>query len=118
MLYLVPEIDSTILQDPTVPIAITEGEFKTIALCRAAEHRTPSRPRFLPLGLPGVYNWRGTIGKTAGPDGSRTDVKGPIADLDWITWSARKVVIAYDSDVVANESVRVARSALAAHLRS
>ena len=117
MLYIVPGTDPAILQDPTVPIVITEGEFKTIALCRAAEHRTPSTPRFLPLGLPGVYNWRGTIGKAAGPDGSRTDVKGPIPDLDWITWSGRKVVIAFDADVVAKEAVRLARSSLAAHLR-
>ena len=28
-----------------------------------------NRPRFLPLGVSGVYNWRGTIGKTVGPDG-------------------------------------------------
>jgi predicted P-loop ATPase len=117
MLYIMPGTASTILQDPTVPIVISEGEFKAIALCRAAEHRAPNTPRFLPIGLPGVYNWRGTIGRAAGPDGSRTDVKGPIPDLDWITWSGRKVVIAYDSDVVAKESVRLARSALAAHLR-
>jgi predicted P-loop ATPase len=117
MLYIVPGTDPQVLQDPALPIVITEGEFKAIALCRAAEHRAPDTPRFLPIGLPGVYNWRGTIGKAAGPDGSRTDVKGPIPDLDWITWSGRKVVIAYDSDVVAKESVRLARSALAAHLR-
>jgi hypothetical protein len=55
----------------------------------------------------GVYNWRGTIGKTEGPDGSRMDVKGAIPDLDWINWVNRRVVIAYD-----------ARSVLAAHLRA
>jgi predicted P-loop ATPase len=118
MLYIVPGTEPKVLQDSAVPVIITEGEFKTLALCRAAEHRSPHAPRFLALGLPGVYNWRGTIGKAAGPDGSRTDVKGPIPDLDWITWSGRKVIIAYDSDVVAKEAVRLARSALAAHLRS
>jgi hypothetical protein len=118
MLYIVPGAEAKVLQDSAVPVIITEGEFKTLALCRAAEHRSPQAPRFLALGLPGVYNWRGTIGKVAGPDGSRTDVKGPIPDLDWITWSGRKVIIAYDTDVVAKEAVRLARSALAAHLRS
>ena len=63
---------------------ITEGEFKTLALWRAANHGSRVQPRFLPVGVSGVYNWRGTIGKTVGPDGSRMDVKGPIPDLDWI----------------------------------
>src|ERR1044071_7532425 len=76
-----------------------------------------TRPRFLPLGLSGIYNWRGTIGKTVGPDGSRLDVKGVIPDLDWVGWQGRKVVIAYDADVVTRELVRAARSELAAHLR-
>jgi hypothetical protein len=118
ILYLVPGTEAKLLRDQTAPIVITEGEFKTMALCRAAEQRSPNAPRFLALGLPGVYNWRGTIGKAAGPDGARTDVKGPIPDLEWITWSGRKVVVAYDSDAVAKEAVRLARSALAAHLQS
>ena len=96
---------------------ITECEFKTLALWRAANHGGRSRPRFLPLGVSGVYNWRGTIGKTVGPDGSRMDVKGAIPDLDWIVWAGRRVVIAYDADAVTKELVRIDRSALAAHLR-
>jgi hypothetical protein len=55
---------------------------------------------FLPLGVSGVYNWRGTIAKTVGPDGRRLDVKGAIPDLDWVVWKDRRVVIAYDADVV------------------
>ena len=96
---------------------VTEGEFKTLALWRLANHGSPSRPRFLPLGVSGVYNWRGTIGKTVGPDGSRLDVKGAIPDLDWVAWAGRRVVIAYDADAVIKEPVRIARSELAAHLR-
>ena len=82
---------------------ITEGEFKTLALWRAANHGTPGQPRFLPVGVSGVYNWRGTIGKTVGPDGSRMDVKGAIPDLDWLVWAGRRVVIAYDADAVTKE---------------
>jgi predicted P-loop ATPase len=69
------------------------------------------------LGVSGVYNWRGTIGKTTAPDGSRMDIKGAIPDLDWVVWAGRPVVIAYDADAVTKELVRIARSALAAHLR-
>jgi hypothetical protein len=117
LLYVVPGIPPCLLRDPEVPIVVTEGEFKTLALWRLANYGTPSLPRFLPLGLSGVYNWRGTIGKTVGPDGSRMDVKGAIPDLDWITWRARRVIIAYDADAVTKELVRIARSELAAHLR-
>jgi predicted P-loop ATPase len=116
-LYLVPDARQDLLRDSSIPILITEGEFKTLALWRLANHRAPDRLRFLPVGVSGVYNWRGTIGKTTGPDGSRLDVKGAIADLDWIAWDGRRVVIAYDADAVTKEPVRIARSELAAHLR-
>jgi len=118
MLYLMPGIDPLFLRDTNMPLVITEGEFKTLALCRLAEHRSPNVPRFLPIGVSGVYNWRGTIGKTVGPDGSRLDVKGAIPDLDWIAWQDRRVLIAYDADSVTKDLVRIARSELAAHLRS
>jgi Domain of unknown function (DUF3854) len=117
MLYLPPGAPQSLLRDHALPIIITEGEFKTLALWRAANYGSTSGPRFLPVGVSGVYNWRGTIGKTVGPDGSRMDVKGAIPDLDWIVWSGRKVGIAYDADAVTKELVRIARSALAAHLR-
>jgi len=117
MLYFPPGVRQSHLCDPMLPVVITEGEFKTLALWRAANHGASSRPRFLPLGVSGIYTWRGTIGKTVGPDGSRMDVKGAIPDLDWTVWAGRPVVIAYDADAVTKELVRIARSALAAHLR-
>src|SRR5690242_11964880 len=117
MLYVVPGVAPGLLHDMTIPVVVTEGEFKTVALWRLANHGSPARPRFLPLGVSGVYNWRGTIGKTVGPDGSRLDVKGTIPDLEWIVWPARRVIIAYDADAVVKDLVRIARSELAAHLR-
>ena len=104
MLYLVPGVSQLLLRDASLPIMITEGEFKTLALWRLANHGSPARPRFLPLGVSGVYNWRGTIGKTVGPDGSRLDVKGAIPDLDWVAWEGRRVVIAYDADAVTSRT--------------
>jgi hypothetical protein len=117
MLYVVPGIARLLLNDHELTIVITDGEFKTLALWRLANHGMPSRPRFLPLGISGVYNWRGTIGKTVGPDGTRLDVTGAIPDLDWISWQARRIIIAYAADSVTQEVVRSARSELAAHLR-
>jgi predicted P-loop ATPase len=117
MLYLVPGAGPSLLRDTSIPIVITEGEFKTLALFRLASYRSSSTPQFLPVGVSGVYNWRGTIGKTVGPDGSRLDIKGAIPDLDWIVWEDRRVLIAYDADSVMKDLVRIARSELAAHLR-
>jgi hypothetical protein len=117
MLYIVPGIDPGLFRDVSIPVVVTEGEFKTLALWRLANHGSPREPRFLPLGLSGVYNWRGTVGKAVGPDGGRADVKGVIPDLDWVAWQGREVVIAYDADAVVKDSVRIARFQLAAHLR-
>ena len=118
MLYVVPGTTQSLLRNQELPILITEGEFKTIALWRLAHYGTSTPPRFVPLGVSGVYNWRGTLGKTVGPDGNRLDVKGAIPDLDWVTWAGRRVIIAYDADAVSKEIVRIARSALTAHLRA
>jgi hypothetical protein len=116
MLYVVPGV-GPLLGNANIPVMVTEGEFKTLALWRLANHGSPDHASLLPLGLSGVYNWRGTVGETVGPDGSRLDVKGTIPDLDWLVWQGRKVVIAYDSDVLTKDLVRIARSELAAHLR-
>jgi uncharacterized protein (DUF927 family) len=115
MLYFGPGTPPELLLNVGVPVAITEGEKKTLALCRLAIHET-SEPRFLPIGLSGVWNWRGRIGKANGPNGDRRDVKGPIPDLARIAWAARKVFIVFDSNVAENESVSAARNALGRYL--
>ena len=117
MLYFAPGTTEAHLKDAALPVIITEGEFKTLALWRLANWGRTERTRFLPVGVSGVYNWRGTIGKTAGPDGERLDVKGPIPDLERIAWKGRRVVIAYDADVGEKDLVRYARAELARHLR-
>jgi hypothetical protein len=117
MLYFAPGVTNVQLRDVTLPLIITEGEFKTLALWRLANWNNVESPRFLAVGVSGVYNWRGTIGKTNGPDGERLDVKGPIPDLERIAWKGRKVIIAYDADSSQKDLVRFARTELARHLR-
>ena len=51
MLYLVNRVEPSLLSDPELPIVITEGEFKTLALWRLANHGLPAGPRFLPVGV-------------------------------------------------------------------
>ena len=117
MLYLPPGCDHIVLTNTELPLVITEGEFKTLALSRLARWNNDHSARFLPIGIAGVFNWRGVIAKAEGPDGQRLNVKGPIADLNWIAWQGRKVLIAFDADAGTKEQVRFARAELAQHLR-
>jgi hypothetical protein len=117
MLYIPPGVDPGLLQNPAVPLIVTEGEFKTLALWRLANWSS-ERPRFVPVGIAGVFNWRGTVGKANGPTGERLNIKGPIADLYWIQWGGRRVIVAFDADGASKQFVRIARGELARHLRS
>lgn len=114
-LYFPPGVSQEQMADTSIPMAIVEGEKKALALWRLANHET-DRPRFIPVAIPGVWSWRGTVGKTAGPNGERLDVKGPIADLSRIAWGGREVFIIFDSNVNSNESVKWARKGIAREL--
>jgi putative DNA primase/helicase len=119
MLYFVPGTDPNWLQDTSLLAVVTEGEKKCLGLWALGWHglgETAMIPRFLPIGLGGVWNWRGTVGKASGPGGDRRDVKGPIADLARLVWKNRDVLIVFDANVTTNDSVRVARSQLAREL--
>jgi putative DNA primase/helicase len=115
LLYFPPGVDPAILGNPDLPLVLTEGEKKTLALWRLANHHA-QEPAFLPVGLSGVWNWRGTIARQPGPDGRRVDVKGSIADLDRIVWKERRVHILFDSDARRNSDIERARRELAGEL--
>jgi putative DNA primase/helicase len=100
-----------------MPIIITEGEKKTLALARLATYMA-DKLRFLPVGIPGVWNWRSRIGRQTAADGGHQDVKGPIPDLSRIEWKGRRVYILFDSDVPRNPSIQAARRQLAAEIQS
>lgn len=79
------------LQDPTIPIWITEGAKKADALASAYG------ARIAPININGVYGWRG-----------RNAHGAPVAsaDMEIIAWENRTVVIAPDGDVKFNPNVR------------
>jgi hypothetical protein len=110
--YFVPGTLPEWLEDTNLPLAIVEGEKKAIALFRLAFHETET-PRFLPVGLSGVWGWRGVISKETDEKGARRDVKGVISDFDLISWKGRTVFIIFDTNVATNESVKAARLHLA-----
>ncbi len=114
-LYFDPTLTPAQLTDTSLPLVITEGEKKALALAMLASHGVASL-RFCSVGLPGAWNWRGTIGKTDGPNGERIDTKGPIPDLDRIEFHGRTVSILFDANVATNSSVTAARTQLALEL--
>jgi hypothetical protein len=114
-LYIPPGVTVDQLSDVSIPIALVEGEKKAIALWGLARHETDT-PRFIPIAIAGVWNWRGTIGKTSGSRGERVDVKGPIADLDRVGWQGRLVYIVFDANVQSIDSVKWARMGISREL--
>jgi hypothetical protein len=92
------------------PIIVTEGEKKALAL--AGFYRDTLGQPALIIGLSGVWNWRGTVGKTVADNGQRVDIKGPLPDLDAIRWTGRDVFIIFDADIEKNAKVATARRRL------
>jgi hypothetical protein len=119
MLYCPRGAIAELLTDTRVPIVIGEGEFKTLALWRLAWHglnEAGDSPSFLPIGLQGVWNWRGVIGKMTDATGSRVDVHGPIPDLARFGWAGRRVIVLFDADVSQKLDVQEARRQLTIEL--
>jgi hypothetical protein len=119
MLYFSPGCRMEWLADIALPLVITEGFKQPLALHRASRHGltdSAEKPRFVVIGLSGVWNFRGTIGKTTNPDGGRQDVKGFISDFNVVELNGRKVIILYDPDAKTKESVHFAEKGLAKEL--
>lgn len=109
--YIPPGVAPELLQDVNTPIVITDGEKKGLALDLVFTANDGSRTH-LTVALAGVWNYRGTIGKTVGPNGGRSDEKGLIPDMHRISWKERVVYVLYDADVRSNRSVAAARRQL------
>ncbi len=110
MLYFPRSITENELRDTAMPIVFVEGEKKTLALSRAA---TLASRKFVPIGLSGVWNFRGVVGKTQNFGGARRNVKGVLSDFDLIELANRKVFVLFDTNVRTNESVAAARTQFA-----
>lgn len=116
-LYFAPDARPEWLSNVNLPVIITEGEKKTLALSRLAWNEAEGEgPRFLAIGLSGVWNWRGSIGKASNEKGARRDVKGVIPDIERIAWKERTVKIIYDANTTTDNSVEGARRELAKEL--
>lgn len=111
-LYFRPDA-AAYLSDTSVPCLLVEAEKSVLAIVTAEDsaHR-----RHLLIGTGGCWGWRGVIGKTTSPDGTRVDQKGPLPDLDLVTWTNRDTIIVFDANVTTNDKVQAARRKLAEEL--
>jgi hypothetical protein len=66
---LPPGDNRSLLSNIELTLIVTKGEFKTLALWRLANWDAHTTPHFVPVGISGVFNWRGTVGKATAPDG-------------------------------------------------
>jgi predicted P-loop ATPase len=113
-----PPTSPEIVRDIAVPIVVTEGEKKCLALWRASLETTngSAKPPFLPLALSGVWSWRGTTGIAIAANGERVPQKGVLPDFDSIPWNGRKVIVLFDANAATNPSVQAARREFAREL--
>src|SRR3954471_11676610 len=119
--YLHPDFKEAWLSDISIPVIFVEGAKKALALTGLAFHGlsdAAEKPRFIVVGLGGVWNWNSKIGTKENADGTHDTETGPLLDFNWIRWDARPVVILYDANVRTNRDVKQARKELAQHLRS
>jgi hypothetical protein len=112
-----PPCNAALVGDVSVPVVMTEGEKKCLALWRASvESNGSGKAAFLPVAVPGVWSWRATVAVQTNAKGERVPAKGVIPDLDRIARMGRKVTIVFDANVVTNTSVQAARRELAREL--
>ena len=116
MLYVGPDTTLGMLWDPKLPIIITEGEKKCLALHRVAEeNQVKGKLRYLAVGLPGVYNW--LTRNESGSDGPDDDSR-PIQRLNHVLWEKREVTILFDANAATNTNVATAQDRLARELKT
>ena len=124
LVYFPVGTDPAWLADPGMPLVITEGEFKAIALMRLARHNflDPSKPleipRWLVCGLPGVNNYHSKVGRELQPDGSWKDVTGWHPDLEHVRLDERVALVVFDADVEVKDQVWWAQLGLTRDLRA
>lgn len=115
-LYIPPMLPTELLQRTDLPIVICEGEFKAMALARAATNDfTSEKWSFVPLGLSGVDNFKKKDTSDT-PHGQRT-ITEELTDFQKINFDRANVCICFDSDLSDKPAVKAARSRLSRFIK-
>ncbi len=86
------------IDDPTIPIVLTEGCKKGMAIAQCG---------YAVITLPGVFNWQ------VSRQGDKTKEREIVDALSEIVWQGRKITILFDTDDRRNPGVHHAESELA-----
>lgn len=119
--YVPPGTKAEWLLDSSIPVVFVEGVKKALALWGLAFHgvsESAEKPRFVVVGLNGVWNWLSKTGREETAEGGWEHKSEPLPDFSWLTWTNRKVFILYDANVQTNPNVRSARRRLTDHLHT
>lgn len=97
---------------------LAEGEFKPLALARAATNDfTSDKWEFLPMGISGVYNFR-IKRKMTDDFGKQIEMSGGLLEFDHLKLDKKDLIfVMYDSDITENKQVAKARAACVKFLR-
>lgn len=110
MLYVPHGVKVEWLADVSIPVVFFEGEDKATAAARvASEDFTLERWHFIPVAIPGVWNFRTELTKKE-ENGDFIEYKGLLPDFAFFEWKGRTVTIFFDANVHTNPQVRKARS--------
>ena len=121
--YVPVGVTRELMVNPGIPVVFVEGEKKCLAMWRIArDNCSDNMPLFVPIGLRGIWGWRGRIGQRELSNGGHESAFGPISDFSFFEWKGREVTILFDSNIHSSklrtsESILAARTRLAQHLR-
>ncbi len=118
MFYFPPGVTPEMLADITLPIVICEGAKKALAMMRVATNDFTECPKFLPIAIAGVWNFKDTIKQPKAETIGNDKVKRRMADFSLIDWVSRKVIILFDADIASNFQIVLAQTALAQTLKT
>jgi putative DNA primase/helicase len=119
--YVPPGTKSEWLLDSSIPVVFVEGVKKALALWGLAFHgvsESVEKPRFVVIGLNGVWNWLSRTGREETAEGGWEHKSEPLPDFAWVEWKNRKAFILYDTNVQTNPNIRSARRRLTEHLHT
>jgi putative DNA primase/helicase len=111
LLYVPPMVKAEWLKDKKKKIIVaTEGEFKALALARAASNDFTSEDLpFIPVAISGVDNFKTKAIETL-DTGEKIQVSAGLLEFEKIEWKNTVVIVCFDSDIDEKQNVKGARS--------
>ena len=111
--YIPPGTPQEFLNNVNVPVFITEGVKKALAIDELMRNQEREA---LVIAINGVYGWKVRLADQFGNKNKEAE-SDDLPDYDQVEWAGRQVVIVFDANVATSGHVRTARSKLHFYLR-